>query len=45
MGVINALPMEVQTAIENDQAKFSKNIEDLKFIKETLNTPIRKRSE
>ena len=45
MGVINALPMEVQTAIENDQAKFSKNIEDLKFIKETLNTPIKKRSE
>ena len=33
MSVINDLPIEIQTAIENDDAQFSSNIDELKTIK------------
>ena len=45
MSLINSLPQEVQTAIENDESRYNTNIDELRIIKEVLNTPIEKRTE
>tara|TARA_B110000285_G_C14772307_1_gene444571 strand:- start:326 stop:607 length:282 start_codon:yes stop_codon:yes gene_type:complete len=45
VSLINSFPQELQTAIENDDSRYNTNIDELRIIRQVLNTPFEKRTQ